>query len=134
MGKINIKFGYPSSQEEQEKLSDRAVFHDESVEGALCFEFEKTLTSLIKREGPDNFFDLVFFALLGQKVTAPKVGFSSYIENGHRLPMMELQEDFLMSKDKKRIHISDLLIDDVGELYQTEFDYEYVCFERMGVE
>ena len=131
MGKINIKFGYPTSQEELERLSERAIFHDETVEGALCYEFEITLTSLANKQSPENFFDLVFLAVSGHKVVAPKVRFSSYLENGHRLPMMELKDDFLISEDIVRIYISDDLIDGLGELYQTEFDYEYAGFERL---
>lgn len=131
MGKIHIKFGYPASQEELERLSERAVFYDETVEGALCYEFEKILTSLIERKGSENFFDLVFFAVSGHKVVAPKVRFSSYLENGHRLPMMELKDDFLLSEDNGRIHISDDLIHGLGELYQAEFDYEYVGFQSL---
>lgn len=133
MGKINIKFGYPTSQEELERLSERAIFHDETVEGALCYEFERTLTSLVNKRSPENFFDLVFFALSGQKVSSPKVRFCSYVENGHRLPMMELMDDYLISNERGKIHITDDLINGVGELYQTEFDYGYAGFERFGV-
>ena len=45
--------------------------------------------------------------------------------------MMELKDDFLISEDIGRIYISDDLIDGLGELYQTEFDYEYAGFERL---
>ncbi|MBU3582016.1 hypothetical protein ICN19_08300 [Polynucleobacter sp. AP-Capit-er-40B-B4] len=132
MGKINIKFGYPTSQKEFEQLSERAIFHDESIESALCYEFEKTLNSLIKGQDSENFFDLVFFVVSGQKVTAPKVRFSSYVENGHRLPMIEFRDDYLMSIGANRINLSDELVDGLGELYQTEFNYEYAGFERVG--
>ena len=131
MGKINIKFGYPSSLEEIEKLSERAVFYDESVEGALCYEFKRTLTSLAKRKGAENFFDLVFFVISGQKVVSPKVRYRSYIENGHSLPMVELDDDFLISKDGDKIQISDDFINVLGELYCAEFDYDYAGFERI---
>jgi hypothetical protein len=48
MTKIAIKFGYPSSIEEQELLSQRAVEKDCSVEHALCFEFGRLADSLVK--------------------------------------------------------------------------------------
>lgn len=132
MGAINIKFGYPTSFEEQGKLSDRAVHNDYPLEKALCFEFECLLDSFNKRNGNENFFDLIFFVSVGRQVKAPKIHFATYAENGHKLPMMVLNGSYLKATDSELIPISDRCIDELGQLYQDEFDYEYVGFERMA--
>jgi hypothetical protein len=131
MTKINIKFGYPISLEEQELLSERAVEKDCSVERALCFEFAWIANSLLKRKEKENFFDLVFFVISKRKVIAPKIICSSYIHNRNRMPMLVLEKDFLvLAKDSEQISISKGMVDEFGQIFQTEFDYEYVGFER----
>lgn len=132
MGKINIKFGYPTSSEELDLLSDRAVNNDCSVETALCFEFGCLLDSLSKKKEKENFFDLVFFVAAQRKVVAPKIHFDVYFENGHKLPMMVLENDYLQLQDSKNLFISNDFVDELGNIYQTEFDYEYVGLERVS--
>lgn len=127
---IHIKFGHPTSFEEQGKLSDRAVHNDYPLEEALCFEFESLLDSLIKKKGNESFFDLVFFVSVGKQVKAPKIHFATYMENGHKLPMMVINGSHLKTADSELIPITDHYIDELGQLYQDEFDYEYVGFER----
>lgn len=132
MGIIHIKFGYPTSTEGQELLSNRAVENDCSVEHALCFEFECLTDHLVKPKNNENFFDLVFLIASQKQVISPKVTYSSYIHNRNRLPMLVLDEDYLISrKDSLRISITKKMIDELGQIYQTEFDYEYVGFERV---
>ena len=131
MGKIFIKFGYPSSIEEQEKLSERAVFYDCSVEESLCYEFKCIVDSLIKRKGKENFFDLVFLVASQRHVICPKASSSTYIENGKQLPMIVLAKEYLLSFDSScPIAISQEMINEVGQIFQNEFDYEYAGYER----
>jgi hypothetical protein len=132
MAKINIKFGYPTSWEELDLLSDRAVNNDCSIETALCFEFECLLDSLCKRKGKDNFFDLVFLVATQRQVVSPKIHFDVYFQNGHKLPMMVLEDDYLQLQNSERLFISNNFVDELGNIYQTEFDYEYAGLERAN--
>ena len=131
MGKINIKFGYPTSLEEQELLSDRAILNDCSIETALCFEFGRLLDSLNARKPKENFFDLIFLVITERQAICPEISFSTYIESGYKLPMMVLEDDYLSIGDSERLFISNTFIDELGKIYQTEFDYEYVGCERV---
>jgi hypothetical protein len=132
MSRIAIRFRYPSSIPEQELLSQRAVEKDSSVEHALCFEFGRLAESLAKPKGRENFFDLVFLIASKKQVISPKVTCSSYIENGKRMPMLILQNDYLISLDDSiKIPITSEMLDELGQIYQTEFDYEYVSYQRL---
>lgn len=129
MGKIRLKFGHPTSTEEQELLSERAIEKDCSIETALCFEFKFLLDSFNKRKDK-SFFDLVFLMIAEREVRAPRISFGTYFENGYKFPMMVLEDDYLRVGRSKRLFISNEYIDELGKFYQTEFDYEYVGFER----
>jgi hypothetical protein len=131
MAKIYVKFGYPVSEEEQELLSERAIERDCSIEFELCAGFEYLLNSLINRKGKDKFFDLIFFVASQRQVIVPKVSFDTYKENDHKLPMIVLEDEYLKIVDSERLFISDEFIDVLGQMYQTEFDYEYVGCERV---
>lgn len=131
MAPINIKFGYPTSTEEQERLSERAIANGCSLEYALCFEFERLLDFLATRKGEESFFDLVFLVISEKSKTAPKVSFGTYCENGYKLPMVVLEDEYLMVGGSERLFITNKFIDSFGEIYQTEFDYEYVGLERV---
>ncbi len=131
MGKINIKFGHPISEEEQELLSERAIERDCSIETELCAGFEYLLKSLINRAGKDKFFDLIFLVITGKQAISPKVSFKTYYENGNKYPMIVLEGDYLRVADSERLFISNEFIDELGEIYQTEFNYEYVGCERV---
>ena len=133
MGKINIKFGYPISDEEQELLCERAIEGDCSVETELCAGFERLLNSLNIRKGKDNFFDLIFLVASQKQVISPRVSYGSYFENGHKLPMMVLEDDYLLTGDSEKLFISNNFLDELGKIYQTEFDYEYVGCERIAI-
>lgn len=130
MGKINLKFGYPTSIEEQELLSDRAITNDCTIEIELCLGFKRLLNSLNRRKGKENFFDLIFFLISEIEVVSPKVSFDTYFENGCKFPMMVLEDDHLKIGDSDKLFISNLLINELGKIYQTEFDFEYVGLER----
>lgn len=131
MAKIAIKFGYPVSFQEQELLSVRAVENDCSLEWALCYEFRRILDGLQSRKSGNNFFDLIFFLSSGEHVRSPSLDFGTFVDNGHKLPMIILEKDYLLLEDSKRIFISDEYINELGSLYQDEFDYEFVGFERF---
>lgn len=131
MGKINVKFGYPTSLEEQDRLSERAVRNDCSIVTELCLGFKCSLDSLNKRKGRENFFDLVFFVITEKEVRSPAISFDTYLENGHKLPMMVLEGDYLKVGRSERLFISNDFINELGKLYQDEFDYEYVGLERV---
>ena len=45
--------------------------------------------------------------------------------------MMVLQDEYLQLRGSKRLFISNAFIDELGKIYQTEFDYEYVGCERI---
>jgi hypothetical protein len=132
MGKINVKFGYPISLEEQELLSERAIERDCSIELELCAGFEYLLNAMINRKGKDKFFDLIFLIASKRQVIAPRASFNTYKENDHKLPMIVLEDEYLKVEDSERLFISDEFIDVLGQLYQTEFDYEYVGYERVS--
>jgi len=131
MGKIKIKFGYPTSIEEQEMLSERAIENDCSIETALCFEFKYLLHSFIKRKDK-SFFDLVFLVIVEKEVRSPRISFGIYIENGYKFPMIVLEDDYLKVGRSEKLFISNEFIDEFGKFYQTEFDYEYVGLERAA--
>lgn len=133
MGKINIKFGYPTSLEEQELLSERAIENNCSIETALCFEFRRLLDSLISRKDKNSFFDLIFLVISERSVISPRVGFGVYIESGYKLPMIVLEDFYLKLENSERIFITDEFIDELGKIYQVEFDYEYVGFKRTTI-
>ena len=44
--------------------------------------------------------------------------------------MIVLEDEYLRVEDSERLFISDEFIDVLGKNLQTEFDYEYVGFER----
>jgi len=133
VGKINIKFGYPTSLEEQELLSERAIENNCSIETALCFEFRRLLDSLISRKDKNSFFDLIFLVISERSVISPRVGFGVYIESGYKLPMIVLEDFYLKLENSERIFITDEFIDELGKIYQVEFDYEYVGFKRTTI-
>ena len=130
MGKIRLRFGYPTSIEEQEKLYDRAIEKDCSIETALCFEFKFLLDSFAKRKD-NSFFDIVFLVIAEKEVRSPRISFDTYFENGYKFPMMVLEDDYLKVGRSKRLFISNEFINELGKFYQTEFDYEYVGLERV---
>jgi hypothetical protein len=130
MGKINLKFGYPTSIEEEELLSERAIKNDCTVEVELCLGFERLLETLNKRKGNENFFDLIFFLISEIEVQSPKISYDTYLDNSNRLPMLVLESDFLKVGRSEKLFISNELIHELGKIYQTEFDYEYIGFER----
>ena len=130
MGKINVKFGYPSSIEEQELLSDRAIKGDCSIEAELCTGFEYLLKYLNNRKGKENFFDLIFLVITERQAISPTVSYESYFENGYKLPMIVLEDDYLKVELKEKLFITNEFINEIGKIFQTEFDYEYVGFER----
>lgn len=131
MGLINIRFGYPSSLEEQELLSSRAIENDCSIEAALCFEFKSLLNFLVTKKDGDNFFELIFLVITQKAKTAPGIKFGTYYENGHKLPMIVLEDDHLKLSESERLFISNQFVNEFGKIYQTEFDYEYVGFDRV---
>jgi hypothetical protein len=53
------------------------------------------------------------------------------LENGYKLPMMVLGGEYLAISVYKRLFISNEFIDELGKIYQTEFDYEYIGSERF---
>jgi len=130
MGKIKLKFGHPTSIEEQELLSERAIEKDCSIETALCFEFKFLLDSFTKRKDK-SFFDLVFLVIAEKEVRSPRISFDTYLENGYKFPMMVLEDDYLKIGRSERLFVSNEFINELGKFYQTEFDYEYVGLERV---
>lgn len=132
MAIIRVKFGHPITSNGQENISERAIEEDCSLDEALFGAFEKLATFLVKPKGNENFFDLAFLIASQKQVMSPKATCSSYIESGNRMPMLLLERDYLVSlKDFCRIPITKEMINEVGQLYQTEFNYEYVGFERI---
>ena len=132
MGKIKIKFSYPNSSEEQDLLSERAIRNDCSIEAELCLGFKCLLDSLNRRKGKENFFDLIFLVIAEQQAMSPRVSYGTYLENGYKFPMLILEGDYLRIGDSERLFISNAFIDELGKIYQTEFDYEYVGLERVA--
>jgi hypothetical protein len=131
MERIHIKFGYPTSLEEQDLLSDRAIFNDCSIETALCFEFGRLLDSLNARKPKENFFDLIFLVITQKQAASPNISFGTYTQSGYKFPMMILEGNYLRIEGAERLFITDAYIDELGMIYQTEFDYEYVGCERV---
>lgn len=131
MGKINVKFGHPTSLEEQELLSERAIDRDCSIEAELCAGFEYLLNSLINRAGKDKFFDLIFLVITGKQAKSPMVSYGAYFENGYKFPMIVLEDDYLRIEGSERLFISNDFVNELGKIYQTELDYEYVGYERV---
>ena len=131
MGKICIKFGYPTSLEEQELLSVRAIERDCSIEAELCEGFKCLLNSLNNRKDKENFFDLIFLVIAEKQVMSPRVSFDTYLENGYKFPMMVLENDYLRIGNSERLFISNDFVNELGMIYQTEFDYEYSGLERI---
>lgn len=132
MGKINVKFGHPTSLEEQELLSERAIDRDCSIEAELCAGFEYLLNSLINRAGKDKFFDLIFLVITGKQAKSPMVSYGVYFENGYKFPMIVMEDDYLRMEGSERLFISNDFVNELGKIYQTELDYEYVGFERVA--
>ena len=132
MAKINVKFGYPTSLEEQELLSERAIERDCSIEAELCAGFEYLLNSLNNRKGKENFFDLIFLVIAEKQTMSPRVSYGTYFENGYKFPMMVLEDDYLRIEDSERLFISNDFVNELGKIYQTEFDYEYAGLERVS--
>ena len=130
MGKINVKFGHPTSLEEQELLSERAIERGCSIETELCAGFEYLLNSLINRAGKDKFFDLIFLVITGKQAKSPMVSYGTYSENGYKFPMTVLEDDYLRIEGSERLFISNDFVSELGKIYQTEFDYEYAGLER----
>jgi hypothetical protein len=132
MAIIRVKFGHPITPKGQENISERAIEEDCTLDEALCKAFNKLASFLAKPKGSENFFDLVFLMASQKQVISPKATCSSYVESGNRMPMLVLERDYLVSlKDFCRIPLTEEMINEVGQLYQTEFDYEYVGFERI---
>lgn len=130
MGKIRIKFGYPGSIEELNLLSERAIRNNYSIESELCLGFKCLLDSLNRRKGEENYFDLIFFLIVEKELRSPRISFDTYLENGYKLPMVVLEDEYLKVGHKEKLYISNEFINELGKNLQTEFDYEYVGFER----
>lgn len=105
MGKINLKFGYPSSIEEQELMSERAIRNDCSIETEVCLGFKRLLDSLNRRKGGENYFDLIFFLIVEKELRSPRISFDTYLESGYKLPMMVLEDDYKSRAQRETIHI-----------------------------
>lgn len=45
--------------------------------------------------------------------------------------MLILNDTYLKASDSELIPISDQYINELGQLYQDEFEYEYAGFERV---
>ena len=135
MAILRIKFAHPLTLKGQQNISDWAIENDCSLDEALFLVFEKLAKFLVKPKGNENFFDLTFLITSQKQVISPKVTCSSYIEGDSRMPMLVLENDYLVSVEgSERIALTKEMINEFGQLYQTEFDYEYVGFEKVPVQ
>jgi len=136
MGKINIKFGYPTSGELEDLFVSNAIEDNCSLEQSLFNSFNKLTSFLAKADkGERNFFDLAFITCLKVgEIIAPKITNTTYVFNGHKLPMLIVEKEYAKQvQSGNKILISDAAIDEFGMFFQDEFDYEYIGFERVKV-
>ena len=135
MGKINIKFGYPTSGELEDLFNLNAIEDNCSLEQSLFNSFNKLTSFLAKADkGERNFFDLAFITCLKVgEIIAPKITNTTYVFNGHKLPMLIVEKEYAKQvQSGNKILISDAAIDEFGMFFQDEFDYEYAGFERIN--
>jgi hypothetical protein len=86
---------------------------------------------LKKNKTGEDYFDLSFFIILNEHVSVPKVKFDTYKHNSYKLPMLVFNRDYVSNKlTNERLYLSDEVINQLGEYFEENFDYEYVGFVR----
>lgn len=134
MAKIEIYFGHPQQEKHWDGVEDCAYNQDINIESAVIRGFKAINSVLTKQnEQDDNYFELVALSLTGQLYKFPKITTGIYKERGFVFPKLIIHGDTLKHKDTgKRIFLSDEVVELIGKDFDSDFDYEYFGFKRIG--
>lgn len=134
MAKIEIYFGHPQREKSWEGVEEHAYNQDINIESAVIRGF-KAINSVLTRQNDqyDYYFELVALSLTGELYKLPKITTGIYKERGFVFPKLVIHGDTLKHKDTgKRIFLSDEVVELIGKDFDSDFDYEYFGFKRIG--
>lgn len=129
---IELRFGYPSSQEKEARINENSISLEISVNRMMLIDFEELFDNVLMKKGRENVFELLLFVALGQKVICQKVSRGTYLHNGTIFPKVTIHGDYLDKADSTgRVWLNDETINTVGREFDNYFEYEYVEFLRF---
>lgn len=130
---IELHFGNSINTGFEEVINERAIEWGCSFELAYAHSLKNLLNNVLlkKNKTGEDYFDLSFFIILNEHVSVPKVKFGTYKHNSYKLPMLVFNRDYVSNKStSERVYLSDEVINQLGEYFEENFDYEYVGFVR----
>ena len=134
MPKIEIRFGNSIAREFEDFIANKAIEWDCSFDLAYTHSFKNLLanTLLKKNKDGETYYDLAFLIASEKHVIPPKVKFAVYEHNAFKLPKFVLDKDYLIEKiNRKKLPLSDQMLNDFGEFFEENFEFEYVGFVRL---
>jgi hypothetical protein len=130
---IELHFGNSINTGFEEVINERAIEWGCSFELAYIHSLKNLFNTVLlkKNKTGEDYFDLSFFIILNEHVSVPKVKFDTYKHNSYKLPMLVFNRDYVSNKlTNERLYLSDEVINQLGEYFEENFDYEYVGFVR----
>lgn len=129
---VELRFGPPSTKNQEELTSSRAIEHDVSVERVLLVDFEYLLTNVWMKKDGENIFELLILIYTGESVICPDVRFGTYIHNGYKYPKLVIHGDYLSLKNSSgRLWLNDETVEAIGKELDAYFEYEFFGFTRI---
>jgi hypothetical protein len=136
MAKIELLFGWPTSQEEEISVENCAYNWDVSIETAVIKQFRFWINHLTKKSNDDgdNFFELLLFIECNELFYLPKISAGIYRHNGFVLPKMIINGDYGVDKTSgSMVLLSENHINAIGSRFEDEIGYEYFEYARIGL-
>jgi len=130
---IELHFGNSINTGFEEVINERAIEWGCSFELAYIHSLKNLFNTVLlkKNKTGEDYFDLSFFIILNEHVSVPKVKFDTYKHNSYKLPMLVFNRDYVSNKlTNERLYLSDEVINQLGDCFEENFDYEYVGFVR----
>ena len=130
---IELHFGNSINARFEEVINERAIEWDCSFDLAYTHSLKNLLNNVLlkKNKHGEDYFDLSFFIFLNEHVLVPKIKFGTYKHNSYKLPMLIFNRDYAFSKStREKLCLSDQFLNQFGEYFEENFDFEYVGFIR----
>lgn len=134
MAKIHLHFGQPLLDDGIDDLERWAYNQEVSIETANISSFQTVMRALIDgNEGGDTYFALCLYPLFDEKLIYPRITLEHYIYKQTRYPKLTIHGDHLGGLEtKSRYFITPELVDHLGKIIESDFDFEYVEHNRVG--
>ena len=135
MAKIELLFGWPTSEEEEISVEKYAYNGNVSMETAVIHQFRFWINHLSgkKNDDDDTFFELLLFIESNQMLRLPKITSATYRHRGFVLPKMIIHGDYGIDKETDQpLFLTERHINLIGSNFQDEIAYEYFEHQRCG--